>query len=307
MPVPASKPLLDPTQTVDLQNPDAVVAAIDAILRERFGKDYGLPLLERAIADLARAFRGDYPGLLRCDTYYHDLRHGLDSGLAMARLIDGHGKATPPGAPESIDSEHALLGVLLALYHDIGLLRRTHEAHLQGAQLTPVHEARGVEFMRDYLGTTSLAHLAQKAELIMVTRLAWHLPPDMPALDRAIASLLGTADIVSQLADRDYLEKCRDFLFAEFSTFGLAGAPGLLYPDPKALLEKTPSFYTDLLRRRMEVEYGAADRFLKIHFGGECPYDASIRHNLAHLNELLAKDDLSQLRRLPMRVIDTRK
>jgi len=307
MPLPAPKAQFDPTQTVDLEDATAVVTVIDKILRDRCGKDYGLALLEQAISDLAQAFRGDYPGLLRCDTHYHDLRHAFDSGLAMARLIDGQAIATPPGAPEHIDGEHALLGVLLALYHDIGLLRRTNEEHLQGAQLTPVHEARGVEFMLDYLGRTPLAHLADKAELIMVTRLVWHMPPDMPALDRAIASLLGAADIMSQLSDRDYLEKCRDFLFAEFSTFGLAGAPGLLYPDPKTLLEKTPGFYTDLLCRRMQVDYDGADRFMKIHFGGECPYDASIKRNLGHLHEVLAKDDLSLLRRSPRRLIDARR
>lgn len=306
MPSPTHKPLLDPTETVDLKDTKAVVAAIDAILHNRFGEGFGFPLLEQAVTDLARAFRGDYSGLLRCDTLYHDLRHGFDSGLAMARLIDGHAIATPQNAPEHIDSEHALLGVLLALYHDIGLLRRTDEAPLRGAQLTPVHEARGVEFVRDYLYRTPLAHLAEKAELIMVTRLVWHMPPDMPALDRAIASLLGTADIVSQLADRDYLEKCRDFLFAEFSMFGLAGAPDVLYPDPKTLLKRTPGFYTDLLRRRLQFEYNVADRFLKIHFGGACPYDASIRRNLIYLDELLAKGNLSLLRRVPHRMIDSR-
>jgi len=306
MSFPKTKPQSDPTETVDLQDPSAVVIAIDAIMCDRFGNGYGLPVLERGISDLAQAFSGDYPGLLRCDTHYHDLRHALDSGLAMARLIGGQAIATPLGAPEHIDGEHALLGILLALYHDIGLLRRTNEAHLQGAQLTPIHEARGVEFMRDYLSKTPLAHLAEKAELIMVTRLVWHMPVDMPALDRAIASLLGTADIMSQLSDRAYLEKCRDFLFAEFSAVGLAGAPGLLYPDPKTLLEKTPGFYTNLLRHHMQVEYGGADRFTKIYFGGECPYDASIKRNLGHLNELLAKDDLSLLRRLPKRIIDTR-
>ena len=304
MPIPANKLHSDPTQTVDLRDPDAVVMAIDAIMSDRFGRAYGLALLEQGIHDLARAFRGDYPGLLRCDTHYHDLRHGLDSGLAMARLIDGQAIATQQGAPEHIDREHALLGVLLALYHDIGLLRRTDEAHLQGAQLTPIHEARGVEFMRDYLSRTPLAHLAEKAELIMVTRFVWHIPSDMPALDRAIASLLGAADIMSQLSDRAYLEKCRDFLFTEFSAFGLAGAPGLLYPDPKSLLEKTPGFYTDLLCHRMQVEYVGADRFMKIHFSGECPYDASIKRNIDYLNNVLAKDDLSLLRRLPTRIID---
>ena len=292
MPLRATNLNSDPTQTVDLQDSSAVVRAIDAVMRGRFGNGYGLPLLERGISNLAQAFRGDYPGLLRCDTHYHDLRHAFDSGLAMARLLDGHAIATPRGAPEHLDDEHALLGVLLALYHDIGLLRRTDEAHLQGAQLTPVHEARGVEFMRAYLSGTPLAHLAEKAELIMVTRLVWHMPPDMPAVDRAIVSLLGTADIMSQLSDRAYLEKCRDFLFAEFCAFGLAGAPELLYPDPETLLKKTPGFYTDLLCHRMQFEYDGADRFMKIHFGGECPYDASIKRNLRYLNDLLEKDDL---------------
>ena len=302
----APKSHADPTQTVDLPDPDAVVMAIDAIMRDRFGSGYGLPLLEQGIADLARAFRGDYPGLLRCDAHYHDLRHAYDSGLAMARLLRGQAIATPREAPETIGGEHALLGVLLALYHDIGLLRRPDEAKLQGAQLTPIHEARGVAFMRDYLGRTSLARLAQKAGLIMVTRLDWPMPPDLSARDRAVASLLGTADIVSQLSDRHYLEKCRDFLFAEFSTFGLAGAPGLPYPDAKALLQKTPGFYADTLRRRMEVEYGGAQAFLSIHFGGVCPYAAAIKRNLGYLDAVLAADDLSLLRRVPARIIDAR-
>lgn len=296
---------LDPTRTVDLGDPRAVLAAIDALLQQRFGAAYGRTLLERAITDLARAFRGEYPGLLRCDTHYHDLRHALDSGLAMARLIDGQAALTSAESPEHIDAEHALLGVLLALYHDVGLLRRDSEAHLQGAQLTPVHEERGVAFMRDYLSRTQLSGLAGKADLIMVTRLDWHMPADLPSLDHALSCLLGTADIQSQLADRCYLEKCRDFLFLEFSAIGLAGSPGLPYPDPETLLKNTPSFYTGLLRRRLEVEYVEADRYMRHHFGGICPYDASIKRNISFLEELLASEQLSRLQRLPRRVIDT--
>jgi hypothetical protein len=297
----------DPTRTVDLEDPRAVLAAVDALLQRRFGTAYGKSLLEQGIMDLARAFRGEYPGLLRCDTHYHDLRHALDSGLAMARLIDGHAASTASESPEQIDAEHALLGVLLALYHDIGLLRRDTEAHLQGAQLTPIHEARGVEFMRDYLGRTQLSRLAEKADLIMVTRLAWHIPADISSLDRAISCLLGTADILSQLADRCYLEKCRDFLYLEFSAIGLAGSPGLPYPDPETLLKNTPSFYTGLLRRRIQLEYADADRFMSSHFGGECPYAASIQRNISFLEGLLASEQLSRLQRLPQRVIDAKR
>jgi len=297
---------LDPTRSVDLEDPRAVLAAIDALLRERFGGAYGRSQLEQAITDLARAFRGEYPGLLRCDTHYHDLRHALDSGLAMARLIDGQASSTLPDLPEHLDSEHALLGVLLALYHDIGLLRRDDEAHLEGAQLTPVHEARGVVFMRDYLSRTQLSALARKSELIMVTRLDWHMPAELCGVDRALSCLLGTADILSQLADRCYLEKCRDFLYKEFSAIGLAGSPGLPYPDPETLLKNTPGFYTGLLCRRIQGEYAEADRYMRRHFGGACPYDDSIKRNIRFLEELLANEQLSRLQRLPRRVIDAK-
>lgn len=294
----------DPTLTIDLQNPQAVVTAIDGIMSKRYGAGYGKPLLEQAAIDLARAFRGDYPGLLRCDTHYHDLRHALDAGLAMARLVDGHGIDTPTDSPKHIDAEHALLGILLALYHDIGLLRRHDEAHMEGAQLTPIHEARGVEFMRDYLSRTFLAHLADKAELIMVTRLVWHIPKDYPPLERALACLIGTSDIISQLADRYYLEKCRDFLFIEFSALGLAGEPGLPYPDPETLLKNTPSFYTGMLSQRVRLEYDDADRYMKIHFGGVCPYEEAINRNFRFLSEIIASDSLERLSRQPQRVID---
>lgn len=301
----------DPTGTVDFENPTEVFKAIDAVLAQRYGDSYtisGRAALAQAIDDLARAFRGDYPGLLRCDTHYHDLHHALDAGLAMVRLIDGHCMETPPSAPEHLDAEHALLGVLLALFHDIGLLRRHDECHLSGASLTPFHEARGVSFMRDYLQQPAmavLAHLADKAQLIMTTRLLWYMPADMAPLDRAVSCLLGTADIVSQLADRYYLEKCRDFLFVEFSAIGLAGAPGLTYPDPESLLRNTPSFYSGLLSTRIREEYGGADRYLRAHFGGQCPYEAGINRNFRFLAELLDESRLDDLQRQPQRLIDS--
>ena len=284
MPAAAEMLHLDVTQTVDLQSPQAVLAAIDALLHGCYGADYGRPLLERAMSDLVAAFCGDYPGLLRCDTHYHDLRHAMDSGLAMARLIRGLCVSLPVEDSKYLDREHALLGVLLALYHDIGLLRRAEEAQMQGAQLTPVHEARGVVFMRDYLGRTVLSQLAHKSELIMVTRLLSHLPAQMCVRDRTLASLLGTADIYAQLADRAYLEKCRDFLFAEFTTFGLAGTPDSAYPTARVLLEKTPAFYTGLLRPRIDTEYDGAARYLSVNPDGRCPYAEAIARNLGEPN-----------------------
>jgi hypothetical protein len=294
---------VDPTQTVNLSSPYEVLRRIDQILK-RFWPDYDHATLARGVDDVARAFRGDYPGLLRCDTHYHDLRHALDTGLAMARLLDGFVLATRDSGGPSIDAEDALLGVLLALNHDIGLLRRDDEAHLQGASLTPVHERRGVSFMTGYLAKTSLGNLAEKAELIMVTRLDYHMPPDMPAVDDVLSCLLGSADLMAQLADRNYLEKCREFLFVEFSAIGIAGESDVPYPTPEILLKKTPAFYTGLLRQRIHDEYRDADRFMATHFGGECPYTASIERNFNYLQKILSDEDFSRLRRQPERVID---
>ncbi|HNI49661.1 MAG TPA: hypothetical protein PLN96_17445 [Zoogloea sp.] len=295
----------DPTQTVDLQSPDSALGAIDQILARRYGAGYGRPLLEHAVADVARAFRGDYPGLLRCDTHYHDLRHALDAGLAMARLIDGHCMAVAADDPGRLDATHALLGVLLTLYHDIGLLRKPDEADLEGASLTPIHERRGVHFMHAYLKNTPLAALSDRAELIMITRLDFKMRRDWQGPDRTIARLMGAADLMSQLSDRCYLEKCRDFLFVEFSAIGLTG-PGNPYPDRETLLRKTPAFYTGLLRRRIHDEYDDSDRYMAVHFGGVCPYTAAIERNFGYLQGILDAEDFSQLRRTPQRIIDSR-
>lgn len=297
---------LDPTGSVDLESPGAVLAVVDDLLARRYQEQYSpalRALLATMVADTARAYSGDYPGLLRCDTHYHDLRHALDASLAMVRLIDGLACSHAPTDPPPLTAEQAVLGVALALVHDIGLLRKLDEADLEGASLTPIHERRGVHFMKEYLPHTALAHLAPHAELIMITRLDFHMRPDWLPWEQTLACLLGAADMMSQLADRCYLEKCRDFLFMEFSAIGLTG-PGNPYPDQETLLRKTPAFYTGLLRKRIVDEYSHADRFMASHFGGPCPYNQAIERNFNYLEDLLNQDDLSRLRRHPQRVID---
>jgi hypothetical protein len=44
---------------------------------------------------------------------------------------------------------------------------------------------------------------------------------------RRLGNMLGTADIIAQMADRCYLEKCRDRLFPEFVAGGLASVAGV--------------------------------------------------------------------------------
>lgn len=289
----------DPTGQVDLENPRAVGLAIRKILDGIYGETYDALLLDRGINDLVNAFCGYYPGLLHCDTLYHDLRHSLESGLTMARVLDGHAKSLPPGSSNEIDGQLALLGILLALFHDIGLLRRDTEADIWGPTLTPIHEERGVEFMSSYLSATSLQQSAEMARLIMSTKLIFRMPDTWSQLDKKLASMVATADLLSQLADRCYLEKCRDFLFIEFSAFGLAGKKDSPYPDRETLLEKTPGFFHGIIQERLDQEFQGVYRLLEVHCGGMNPWLEAIGRNLKYLERVLESRNFARLRRQP--------
>lgn len=293
----------DPTGGVDLEDRHAVETAARAILDRHYAGNYDVALLGKAMDDVVRAYRGEYSGLLRCDALYHDLRHSLETALTMARLLDGYAAQHAPGGVAGIAADHALLGVLLALFHDIGLLRRDSEAELWGPSLTPIHEERGVEFMHAYLPDTSLAALVGASKLIMATKLVYAMPDSWTAEERRLASMVATADLISQLSDRYYLEKCRDFLFLEFSAFGLAGKPDSPYPNSQTLLEKTPAFVEGYLHKRMDVDFQGVRRYLRSHFSGADPWEEAIQRNLGYLKTLLENNELDRLRRNPTRYI----
>lgn len=291
---------MDPTGEVYLTDPDMVGKAISSILDSLYGENYDAALLASAIEDLVDAYRGDYPGLLRCDTLYHDLRHALETGLTTARLLDGHAKSLAPGHEnEHIDGDHALLAVLLALFHDIGLQRRDSELHLWGPVLIPVHEERGAEFMQQYLSATTLARFADKSILIMATKLIFRMPDTWSAYDRKLAGIVASADLISQLADRCYLEKCRDFLFVEFSALGITGRADSPYPDRETLLAKTPDFFTGVIHQRLEEEFQGVHRLIEAHTGGANPWEDAIKRNLSFLDKILTTRNFSQLQRHP--------
>lgn len=295
--------LFDPTGEVNLEDLGAVETAVRAILDRHYAGSYDLALFHSAMADVLRAYRGDYPGLLRCDTLYHDLRHSLDAGLTMARLLDGYARSHPPSGAMGIDADHALLGILLALFHDIGLIRRDSEAHLWGPALTPIHEERGVEFMEGYLSNTTLGALVGEAKLIMATKLVFKIPASWSMLEQILGSMAATADLVSQLSDRYYLEKCRDFLFLELSAFGLAGKLDSPYPDRKTLLEKTPEFVEGFVYNRLDEDLHGVRRYLRVHMAGADPWEDAIQHNVSFLKALLENNELDRLRRTPTRYI----
>jgi hypothetical protein len=122
---------------------------------------------------------------------------------------------------------------------------------------------------------------------------------------RLVGNMLGTADIIAQMADRCYLEKCRDRLYPEFVEGGLASsgptdnrAPTALFSSPADLLCKTPGFYRTATTRLTE-QLGATYDYLANHFRGQNLYLDEVNKNIRYAERISAKGDLALLRRVP--------
>src|SRR3546814_14768712 len=59
------------------------------------------------------------------------------------------------------------LGVLIALFHDAGYIRRRGDSAANGAEFTLTHVHRSGEFLRDYLPTIGYGRDAAKARQIV--------------------------------------------------------------------------------------------------------------------------------------------
>jgi len=295
----------DVTNQVDTTDAGAVSGEVNRIFVELYSKG-STHIIKRAFKDLARLHRGDYPGYRACDTSYHNLQHTLDVTLAMARLMDGYERS--PDRADPLGSRLFGFGVVIALFHDIGYLRRASDTrHKNGAEYTLKHVTRGARFLEAYLSELGMASLALPASRIIhftgYERPVYKIR--VPNLTfRLLGNLLGTADIIAQMADRCYLEKCRDRLFPEFVEGGLAARDkddrraSVQFTSAEDLMVKTPSFYKTAMAR-LNDQLGRVYRYAEIHFGGRNLYMETIERNSQFASEVARRHDLSLLRRSP--------
>jgi len=294
----------DVANRINVEDADAVRDAVTAIFAARYpGAD--LAPVARAFADVKDLFLGRYPGFLPCDTLYHDLRHTLDMTLAMARLVDGHDRAS--AAADRLGARRAMLGVIVALLHDSGYMKRVSESHVaNGAEFTKVHVSRSADFLLAYLPRAGFAAEAEvAAKLVHFT--GYELEIDdidvADPADRKLGCMVGTADLIGQMSDRMYLEKCREFLYREFVAGGVAretlpdGREVVRYTSGEDLIYKTPGFCEYVARDRINRKLGAVDRFAASHFDGPNLYLSEIQHNIDYLQAAIEAADLSRLRR----------
>ncbi|MEO8202501.1 MAG: hypothetical protein ABI630_01465 [Betaproteobacteria bacterium] len=262
--------------------------------------------LARAFGDIDALYCGADEDHHPCDTEYHDIQHVLDVTLAMARLMDGYERYRNGYAP--LSPEHFQIGVVSALFHDVGYLRRKGDrTHKYGSEYTLTHVSRGSAFLRGYFKTLGLGkHAAVASMLVHFTgyeRNTDTIRIGDPLL-RKLGEFLGTADIIAQMSDRCYLEKCRDRLYPEFVLGGLArrrmsdGSIKVLFSSGDDLVSKTPGFYANALKR-LDHQLNAAYTYAEKHFGGQNLYLEEMRKNVDYAKAVSSGPAKGMLRRTP--------
>jgi hypothetical protein len=296
----------DVTNSVQVSSTEAVSVAVRDLFASAWPQE-SFERVARTFEEFDKLFTGRMPGYHGVDTVYHDRQHSLDITLAMARLMVGYERTVE--ARSRFGAERAVMGLVTALFHDAGYIREFDDRqHRNGAEFTLYHVTRGARFLARFLPSIGMESWVPVATRIVhftgyeITLSQIQLPDSR---DRKLGHLLGTADLVAQMADRCYLEKCRDRLYPEFVLGGVAaatdtdGALRVRYSSGLDLLRQTPQFVRETRVQRLEGEFEHAYRYFEPLFDGRNPYLEAIDRNLGYLDRVLRTERWPLLRRNP--------
>ena len=297
----------DVTNSVQVSSPRAVLRAVEVLYRPTW-PGLSMEPLARAFEHFERLFGGLVPGYHGVDTVYHDRQHTLDITLALARLLVGYERQQNESG--RLGGARAVVGLITGLFHDVGYLRRTDDRDSRnGAEFTRTHVSRGARFLEEYLPVLGFGSWAPVAtEIIHFTGYEQpfaHIEERVSdPRDITVGHMLGTADMIAQMADRCYLEKCRDRLYAEFVVGGVAlpfsnGNRRVKYASGLDLLRQTPDFVAEVRTKRLDGDFRGAYRYLELLFDGRNPYLEAIDRNVEYLRQVLRSESWQLLRRRP--------
>ena len=269
-----------------------VEAQVVAIVRS-FAPGHDLTRVGGAFDLLNRAFDGNLSGYQQLKTLYHNRTHTNEVVLCTARMLHGLHLAG-----QGLDGDHIDAALIGALMHDVGYLMSDEEASGTGAQFTDSHVMRGVEFTRRHLLDLPPALIEATTKVIMLTDHRKH--PGWDSFDnlqqQRAAYATATADLIGQMANREYLERVL-LLYFEFEEAQMGG-----FVDIHDLLEKTTAFYR-MTKGRLDQDLNGMSVCLARHFGQQLGadrnfYQESIDLNLDYLDRVVKTERERRIERL---------
>src|SRR5205085_12092242 len=197
---------------------------------------------------------------------YHDFEHTLQGTLCFAYMLNGRhaAKASPVLTQRMFE-----LGLLAILFHDTGYLKQGDDRQGTGAKYTLVHVARSMAFAGEFLSQKGYA----PAEIMAVQNMIGctgvnadiKAIPFQSELEKTLGFDLATADLLGQMAAKDYVEKLPILYleFAEAARFSSDTANRFtLFTSAEDLMRKTPAFWEKYVLPRINDDFGRLYLFL---------------------------------------------
>jgi hypothetical protein len=246
----------------------------------------------RVFGWVIECFTGQYKDYQAVDARYHDLEHTLQGTLCMFRLLLGRFRA---GAEPALTEEMFQLGLLAILLHDTGYLKKRADVEGTGAKYTITHVTRSGDFAESFLTEKGFTHDQIQAvqNMIKCTGVDAN-PATIPfrsELETVAGFALATADLLGQMAADDYVEKLPT-LYSEFAeAVRFTGDKSHFvasFTSPADLVEKTPAFWENLVKTKLERDFGGVYLFLSDPYpNGRNFYMDKIGANMKRLKKRL--------------------
>ncbi|MBF0226548.1 MAG: hypothetical protein HQK76_13925 [Desulfobacterales bacterium] len=272
---------------VNMEDPCSVYDEVKFIIKMIYN-EFNFNQIDKAFNDIVNLFNGKYPGYRTYNTKYHDLKHTTDSMLCFIRLIHGASLMDIHFTKEEIT-----LSIIAALMHDTGYIQKKDDLEGTGAKYTLIHIQRSMDFMDKYFSGNSFDRNQLKIcnDMLNCTGLNTRIEKinfSSPCTE-LLGKMLGTADLIGQMADRTYLEKLV-YLYYEFKEGGVKG-----YKNEFDFFKKTIDFYR-ITKKRLKHDLGGVSKYLSFHFKErhniDCDlYEKTIQSNIEYLNHIISDSD----------------
>ena len=278
---------------VATKEPAAVAVAVQSAYLNAFPEGDRM-FVPRIFSWAVDYFTGSFDDYQPIDVKYHDFEHTMQATLCLALLLQGrHLAKTQPALPRPLFE----LALLAALLHDTGYLKKKGDIDGTGAKYTVIHVHRSAMFAAELLtkkGYTA-PEIKSVQNMILCTGInaALDAIPFQTSLERIAGFALGSADLLGQMAAEDYVDKL-PLLFDEFAEAARHNHDKKsfvsLFTSAADLRQKTPGFWEEYARRKLERDFGGLYRFLNDPYpSGPNLYLKRVDSNIARLRRELAE------------------
>jgi hypothetical protein len=260
----------------------------DRILKDVFGAS-AADLPHRLIIFAFDLFHGGHPEFLPCDTAFHDFDHTMLATEAVIELLAAHRKNPVIASLNQRDWQIAVASVIL---HDTGYLKHRNDLTGSGAKYSAIHVGRSCFFAWDLLPAFGFNRdeLRRIQNAICSTAISVSMDelPFREPREWLIGALVGTGDMLGQMAAEDYPERLAGLYlefregtqFSRFKEHSFA-----IYKNLLDLLKGTERFFNGYVMHMLDDEWRSVYRVLDDQRGNNLYIDR-IRANIMRVNQM---------------------